>query len=74
MALVSLLIEKTVLDEAKAQKLISVKGAFHLEMREMCAFHFEMHKPRELMTESYQGRPVKYAHFDLTRQAWFYSF
>ena len=35
MALVSLLIEKTVLDEAKAQKLISVKGAFHLEMREM---------------------------------------
>ena len=45
--------------------------AFHLEMR---TFYFEMHKVTyfysnllvswELVTEGYQGRPVKCAHFE----------
>ena len=47
--------------------------AFKLEMCEMHAFHFEVHKTAEfqsnllasweLMTEAYQGRPMKCAHF-----------
>ena len=47
--------------------------AFRFEMREMCAFYFEMLKTAdfrsnmlvswELVTEDFQGRPVKFAHF-----------
>ena len=46
---------------------------FQLEMREMHAFHFEMHKTAdfhlkllvswELVTEGHQGRPLNSAHF-----------
>ena len=47
--------------------------AFQLEMHEIRAFHFEMYKTVdfhsnllvswELMTEGYQGRPMKCVHF-----------
>ena len=58
-------------DEAKAQKFeFCEMHAFHLKIH---GFHFEMHKTAdfhsnllaswELVTESYQWRPLKYTHF-----------
>ena len=62
---VGLLIESLLDDEAKGQKLISVKCAHcNFKMHKTIDFHSNVLVCWELMTEGYQGRPVKCAHFE----------